>query len=313
MHVARRDGLPEPIAWTLRFRSDPFAEETLWQELTIRHLGLAEWVRGEFDDELDFVGPVAQRALRRHGLLLPSNAFLMLPPIEAAAGGTLLTGIDGDGLFERWRWRALADCRAGRRSAGIQDRLKLAYALAPRALRVAIDRSRIQDGIRWLSPSAEDRYRRARAVEFNDEPLSWDDRVRWYAADPILLRDVDALARLAAPSGTTVCHPFFDPAFLSSMAEHGGRDGFGTRTEIMRMLFGDLLPPLVLERWSKTVIVPGLWGPSSRRLAETWAGAGVDHTLVIAERLRAEWLVASPHGNSSTALQAAWLAGAGSK
>ena len=50
------------------------------------------------DHELDAVGPYAQRMLRGHGLVGPFNAHFHLPLIDAARGGSLLTGIGGDEL-----------------------------------------------------------------------------------------------------------------------------------------------------------------------------------------------------------------------
>src|SRR5262245_48806678 len=69
-HVARRDGLPEPVPITRRFVA-PEADEAEWQEDIIRHLGLAEWHRVELADELDVVGPIAAEHLREHGLVWP--------------------------------------------------------------------------------------------------------------------------------------------------------------------------------------------------------------------------------------------------
>ena len=39
------------------------------------------------------VGPIAQRVLRRHGILWPTNVHVQVPLLEAARGGTLFTGI----------------------------------------------------------------------------------------------------------------------------------------------------------------------------------------------------------------------------
>ncbi|MDQ3936605.1 MAG: asparagine synthase-related protein, partial [Actinomycetota bacterium] len=95
-HVARREGLPPPLPLTLRFPQSPTAEESGWQELVIRHLGIDDWVRREIHDELDFVGPVAQRVMLRHGLLWPANLHFVAPPAAQAAGGSLVTGVGGD-------------------------------------------------------------------------------------------------------------------------------------------------------------------------------------------------------------------------
>ena len=47
--LAAREGLDPPVPVSFRF---PHAEtrESEWQELVVRHLGLAEWARVEIDD-----------------------------------------------------------------------------------------------------------------------------------------------------------------------------------------------------------------------------------------------------------------------
>ena len=79
-------------------------EETEWQELVVDHLGITRWDVIEIGDELDLLGPIAQRSLRRHGLLWPPNAFFHGPMLERARGARLVTGFDGDGVLGSWRW-----------------------------------------------------------------------------------------------------------------------------------------------------------------------------------------------------------------
>ena len=43
--LARREGLPAPIPATNVFPAADDSDETAWQELIVRHLGLSEWVR----------------------------------------------------------------------------------------------------------------------------------------------------------------------------------------------------------------------------------------------------------------------------
>src|SRR5579884_2855232 len=97
--LAQREGLPAPIPATNVFSSEQDADESSWQELLVRHLGLSDWLRLGYTDELDLIGPYAQRVLKAHGLLWPANAHFHLPLLEAARGGSLLTGIGGDELF----------------------------------------------------------------------------------------------------------------------------------------------------------------------------------------------------------------------
>jgi asparagine synthase (glutamine-hydrolysing) len=76
IHVARREGLPLPVPITVRFSNAPGAGEPRWQELVIAHLGLGDWEVIELGDELDLLGPAAQRNLLRHGVRYPSNCAL---------------------------------------------------------------------------------------------------------------------------------------------------------------------------------------------------------------------------------------------
>ena len=75
----------------------------------VRHLGLTDWLKLEHRDDLDVVGRSRGGALRRYGLLWPSNAHFHLPLFEAAAGGSLLTGIGGDEMLGPTSWQRQLD------------------------------------------------------------------------------------------------------------------------------------------------------------------------------------------------------------
>ena len=64
-HVARRDGLPEPVPITRVFPQVSESDENEWQEAVVRHLGLADWQRVVIEDELDVIGPIATQHLAR--------------------------------------------------------------------------------------------------------------------------------------------------------------------------------------------------------------------------------------------------------
>src|SRR3954470_23508060 len=111
--VARREGLAPPVAATHRFPGVAGTEEDEWQELVIRHLGIADWEILRMGDALDVVGPVARAAIARHGPLYPPNAHFTVPFAKLARGGTVLTGLDGDKVFGGWRWNALGAIAGG--------------------------------------------------------------------------------------------------------------------------------------------------------------------------------------------------------
>ena len=148
--LARREGLPVPIPATNVFSSEQDADESSWQELLVRHLGLTEWIRLEYTDELDLIGPYAQRVLKAHGLLWPANVHFHLPLLEAARGGAMLTGIGGDELFmAARRLRAAAVLTRAVRPRP-RDALSLALAFAPRRVRRAVIARRGSLEAPWL-------------------------------------------------------------------------------------------------------------------------------------------------------------------
>ncbi len=134
--VARREGLEPPVAFTLRFPGAPMTEENEWQAPVVRHLKLNDWEIRELSDEIDLVGQHAAPVLRRHGVLFPYNAFMHKPLLEAARGGSLLSGVGGDHLFQTWRWRQHADVLARRARPVPRDALRLlVWLLSPASVR----------------------------------------------------------------------------------------------------------------------------------------------------------------------------------
>ena len=151
--AARRHGHHPPVPVSLRFRGSETSDESEWQELVVRHLGLGDWRRLEFDDELDYVGPVAAAAHDRHGVLHPFNAHFHVPVFEQAAGGIVLTGSGGDDLFLAWRWQREAQILAGRERPRPSDLRRLAYFAAPLRVRRAAVARVAGRKYGWLSPS----------------------------------------------------------------------------------------------------------------------------------------------------------------
>ncbi len=113
---------------------------------------------------------------------------------------------------------------------------------------------------------------------------------------------------LADEVEAVVLDPLSDPSFVASLARAGGRTGLGSRTAIMRALFGDLLPDVLISRGDKARFPFAYFRAPSREFARSWSGKGLDPELVDAERLRATWLELLPNGYSASVLQKAWLA-----
>lgn len=298
--AARRRGLPLPIAVTLRFPGRAATDEDEWQERVIAHLGVPEWERIELGDELDILGAVAREKLLRHRLPWPGNGHAVVPMLEAARGGSLVSGVEGDGLLDRWQWA---------RRPGVRGAARRAKSRLPAALRALADerRGRPFAALTWLTPQARRAITRGYARERAGEPARWDGRTQWFAGRRHV-RAARARQQLyAADHDVIAVHPLSDPRFLAALARHGGRDGFADRAAALHAIFGDRLPARTVARTSKAEFSEVFWGPEARRFAREWDGSGVDPALVDAEALRATWLDPKPHAQSATLLGALWL------
>lgn len=310
-HVARRGGLPLPVPVTIRFPAEPETEEDDWQERVVRHLHLDDWHRESVTDELDIIGPFAKDALRRHGVPYPFNGYTYTPMFARAAGGTLMTGLDGDGLLAGWMAESAVDVIAWRRPPRPRDVLRVGLYAGPRAVRRQVWARRLRPAQTWLTPDAERRTRRAEAAEMAEEPLRWDARVSWWNARRYLRLSEHFDDVLGAAAGVRMSHPLMDPAFLASLAHTGGRYGPGNRTAVMRHLLSDLLPDDVLARAGKAYFNSAFFNRHSREFAQRWDGASVDRALVDPGRLRAAWLSPRPPLGTAMLLQSTWLTAEG--
>ena len=306
--LARREGLPLPIPATNRFPQVDEADERRCQEQVVRALRLEDWIRLEFDDELDCVGPVATAALRRHGLLVPFNAHFHVPLLRAASTGALLTGIGGDEVFgDRGRVAAVV-ARAVRPEPC--DLLRLGFAISPQPLRRMVLRRRDRTTLQWLTARANRELTSAWARFAASEPLRWSAYLRWCSRLRYLRLGIRSLDLLAANEGALVGHPFLDARFLGALTPGGGN---ADRATAMSALFGELLPPGVLTRATKASFDRVFFARHSREFAAGWDGTGADGRYVDVARLRASWASPTPAPQSFMQLQAAWLAVSGAE
>lgn len=311
--AARREGLPLPIPSTRVFPTYPDTHESGWQELVVKHLGLPGWNRQTFGSELNFLGPVAERVIRRHGLIGPAGIHDLVPTLEQAAHGSVLTGLGGDGLFSGGGGGRIRSV-LGRQTRPVpRDILRLGNAAAPRALRRALLARREYRGaiVPWVRRDAADALRTALAGEQSTEPPLWRDFVTWYARLRANVVVRDALARLAADTDTLLLHPLLDPTVLAALAQRGGALGYGDRSKMMDALFGELLPPAVLTRADKADFTAMFWSGETRAFISSWDGTGVPEAMVDPEALRREWSGDAPDARSAFLLQLAWGAASG--
>lgn len=304
--VARREGLPLPVPATNRFPNAPLSHESEWQERVVAHLALEDWLRLEWEDELDVVGPIAARVLERHGLLFPFNGHFHVPLLEAARGGSLLTGVGGDEAFSPSQWALayalLRRSRPPRRS----DLRRLGYLAAPAPLRAWALRRARPLSLPWIKPAALAALERVWARTQASEPLRRRSQMAWWWRHRYLQMNLAGKRLLADDHDVTLVHPFADPGFLAVVAPVS-EIGLA-RSSAMTALFGDLLPSDVLERTTKGRFDEAFWGRHSRALVRDWSGDLVDPAVVDADALREVWGERLPPANSFSLLQSVWLA-----
>lgn len=310
LHVARRDGLPEPIALTDVFPGDSAADEAQWQERVVRHLNPPEWVKHQIgSDDSDAVGPAATRAYRQYGAFYPPPAYKHLRYLQAAAGGTVMKGEGGDELFSSKR-SAVFKLFVERRGRVGPEYMRAALAqVAPAMVRSRrMSRMRFTDTFTWLLPDARAELTRQLVAQESSEPLDWR-RAVWREVRRRAVTEANrTFDRFATDAGAAAASPFLDPRFVASFARNGGRLGYTGRNAVNRFLFSDLLPDEVLTRSTKATFNASVFQHHTRAFAQQWTGEGVPLDLVDPERLRAQWQSDIPHACTLLLLQAAWLA-----
>jgi asparagine synthetase B (glutamine-hydrolysing) len=308
--LARRHGFADPLPISYRFAGAPSTEESEWQELLVRHLGLVEWERLSIGAEFDLVGPLAAGLLRRHGLVYPPHAHWSVALFDAAAGGSLLTGQGGDELFGPRRARRPA-LYVWNRKAPWRSATRLVLEQAPAPVRRRLHRRRFHSPtnsfrLRWLRPPARDAVIDRWADWLAEEPLTYRRYLRWctgWRGREIAFATLDALA---AESNVRLLHPLLDPGFVATLATFGWR-GPRDRKDAMQRLFADVLPPAALSRTDKATFGGALFSEHSRSFVKEWTGDGVDDNLVDADVLRSIWSEAEPSHGTHVLLQSAWL------
>ena len=301
--VARREGLPDPIPATNRFPAAAASDETAWQERVVAHLGLDDWIRLTFDDELDVVGPYAQRVLRHHGLLWPFNAHFHLPLLEAAGEGSVLTGVGGDELFS-----AACGPVGGRRPRAVAGTL---FELAPYALRRPVLARRAPLTFPWLTPEGTRAATAAAASHDAAQPRAPARRIAWARGMRSLAVGPRSLGAVAALTGAAIVHPLLDLAVWSTLAHAAGPRGLDGRRHGMRLLVGELLPADLIARGDKASFDEAFFTATARAAAAAWTGGGVPTDLVDPDALAAQWTQPAPMAQSFTLLQAAAAASGG--
>ena len=234
-------------------------------------------------------------SLRANGLLRPPALHLETGWLGRCDGSTITTGEGGDEICGSHRAisvrNALAALRRPRRDLWPALH-RLAREAAPAPVRAAPARRRMAEAgyLTWLRPPLRDQAMEDMARITTAENWSWADSVRSHAATPGLLIGLANRDWLAASYGARFAHPFLHPAFVDAIARQGGRLGYAGRTDVMRRVFGDLLPDPILARETKASFNSAFHGEATRAFAQDWDGTGIDPTVVDVEVLLSLWL-----------------------
>ena len=309
-HVARRDGLREPVPITRVFPEVADAAEQDWQDAVIRHLRLRDWHRVVIHDELDVVGPLAAAHLLEHGVVWPPTIAGDVPLVEAVPGGTVIDGEGGDEVLGVGAHRTAPLHRLVRRPLPLRwRRIRSALgSLAPPGVRGRHERRRASKlPLTWLRPAASEPLLLAVERTEAERPLAFAASVRM-----VPLRRTQVLGGrnrriLAKGRGVQFSSPLLHPDVVNALAREGGMLGKGDRTRVLRGMASDLLPEEVLARTHKAVFTRCYMGRPTREFAADWSGEGVDAELVDPQELRRLWLTESPPATTAALLQSAWL------
>jgi hypothetical protein len=309
-HVARREGLAPPIPVTKIYPDVPASDESEWQELVVRWLGVDEWVRHEYHDELDLLGPAATQSLRDHGLLWPGTVHNRAPTLEVAKGGCYVDGEGGDEILGEFRITPLKQIVARVRPLDRRARRDAIAALAPSPFRRGYAARTIARSFdrTWLRPEVADWYKNSWLADMLGESMLYPRAVRQTGgrrAVKVAMANLDAVGRAL---DVTYVHPFYDTGFLAALGAFGGHLGFVSRTETMRALFSGLLPDELNARDGKVYFNNAFIHGHSRAFLDQWDGTGLDDDLIDPEALREVWRREWIHSGTFQLMQAAWLA-----
>jgi asparagine synthase (glutamine-hydrolysing) len=304
--VARKHQLPDPIPVTLRFPGVENTDETSYQVSVVRYLGLAEWARLEPGDSLDILGDAATELTQRHGLLYPGNIQFLVPMLDAVRGGALLTGLGGDEVLAGHPNYTLAASLLGRRRPSRRLMRDLAKRYVFRKRRRDQIRTELAGNFPWLVPDARrEVIERLVEVQLTDSLLADRHLTSITYRMRYLHRAQTDMATVAADFEVTASHPLLGAEFVGAIADRAGRVGRPSRTEAMEDLFGDALPPEIIQRTSKALFDDVFWTHMTSEQVETLSlGPLADH--IDGPALREVWRSDAVKGNTYLIAKYLW-------
>lgn len=301
VEAARRAGAPAPVAVTPRMRD---AEDDPYAEVVVRTLGFSDWLRPDVTDQRGLLGPVARDCLVRHGPMFPAVAYLFVPMMRCAEGGTLVVG---HGLHEAFvLWRGLPLYRAvHRRRLRRQDILALG-ALAPLPVRRRLARRFATAlDIPYLRGEARREAMRMGVDDYVTSPLSGGEAGRRMITRTCGMTAIMVYERLAAEHGAAYLPAYNSPEVGAAVA----RD-VGVRPPLDTDGFRRRIAPALPPRAGAPVASPyrTIWQDAeTQRFIEEWDGGGIDPELIDRDALCAAWRRGD--WRSGMLLHVAWLHG----
>jgi asparagine synthetase B (glutamine-hydrolysing) len=312
-HVARREGLPMPVAFTFRYNiNEEEADETVWQELVISHLEVPDWERAHVGNRHDMVGELAQAFLLDHGVVFPPPMYNYTLPLTRARGGTHISGEGGDEIFGMRRCTILRRALDDPKYLTTRQHLKYAALnLGPRQSRTAAWRRDLSgilgSALGYLRQEVREQLYQDLATHFTSEPFDLRRSLGWHMRRKSIVMTQESLTAFSDEHDVAHVDPFLEPKFVAAFAGTARPFGLATRTDAMRALFSDILPDDIMSRTSKAVFNRCFLTDVGRSFARSWDGSGVDEEMVDVDVLRSAWLSAWPPAQSFGLLQAAWL------
>ena len=279
---------------TWRFIGAPRAEESAWQERVIADLAIGEWQKLTAEDDLDLVGPIARRMLTRHGVRYPVNSHLLLPLMEMAKGGALLTGWGGDQVLTGWRRPPRPTPRSALLSV-LPDRLVAAASLHR------------TDPFPWLHRSVSADLIRRMRMECRGEPRGLGERLdRRVRSRDVVLANI-GLDEVAQNHGVELIHPLLDPAFVMSLGLRFTDRQTLTRSDILADIADGSFPESATAARRKAYFIEVFLRGPTREFARSWDGEGLDTALVDRDALRQVWSQWPIPAYSAALVQYLWL------
>lgn len=310
--AARKEGLPLPVAATFRYEGEPETEETEWQELVVRHVGVGDWEKLDIGNAHDVLSPAARELLLDEGLCFPASLSAKTVINTRAAGGTVMSGEGGDEIFGRRRStvfkKVVKDPAMLRKRRGLRE---AALYLGPQASRSYTWRRALGNGLSsplsYLKKDVFEGLIARLAAHQTSEPFDNSKSLAWHLRRKLIVRHQESLTALALRDNARHFDPFLDPRFVAAYARQVRPFGLLSRTHAMRFLFADMLPDSVLTRESKAVFNRAMLTDVARDFALNWKGGGINTDYVDVDALRAAWLSDWPPVQSFCLMQQAWL------